>query len=126
MDMYFNFLAITVNNSKLAKLIPANKGFLTKLLGTFVQKNGRTFTFGLTKGLGGSVDDGPRPNGGGGGAPPPKGGGGGIPIPGGGGGGITESGEDKAGGTPTAVTGGERGVSVWSAVREGFGGETEF
>jgi hypothetical protein len=84
---------------------------LTRLLGTLLQKKGRTFTFGLTRGLGGRAEVWPSPNGGGGGAPnPPGGGGGGMPIPGGGGGGPIESGEDKAWGTPTAVTGGERGV----------------
>ena len=96
-------------------------------MGTLVQKKGRTFTLGLTRGLGGSDKAGPKPNGGGGGAPPPGGGGGGIPIPGEGGGGITESGEDKAGGNPTTVTGGVIGFTIGgSAVWDVGGDETEF
>lgn len=44
-----------------------------------------------------------------------------------GGGGITESGEDKAGGTPIAVTGGVMGFTIGgSAVWDVGGGETEF
>ena len=75
------------------------------------QKKGRTLTFGLMRGLGGSTDAGPKPMPGGGGIPPPGGGGGGMGNPGGGGGGTTESGDDKGEGTPVTLPEGERGFT---------------
>lgn len=68
------------------------KLILTRLLGTFTQKNGLTFTFGLITGFPGRAEIEPISNGGGGGIPPARGGGGGTPPPRGGGVGTPISG----------------------------------